>query len=165
MAQSGGQLVEQTTHQIDLMRYFMGEITEVNAFYATRALNDVENLDIPDVYAVTMQFESGAIGTLSSTCALRTGAGSSGIDVIMRDMRASVWTNGVVVLPDGAADPGPMPENVDIDVVFMDAVRTGNGSKILSDLEDGIRSLDVSLTANKSAQSGQVERTYFSQQR
>ncbi len=165
MAQSGGQLVEQTTHQIDLLRYFLGEVDEVHAYYATRALNDVEKLDIPDVYAVTMKFKSGAIGTLSSTCALRNGGGSSGIDVIMRDMRASVWTNGVVVFPDSAAPVGPMPENVDIDVVFMDAIRTGNGSKILSDLEDGVRSLDISLAANKSAQSGRPERTYFSQQR
>lgn len=165
MAQSGGQLVEQTTHQVDLLRYFIGEVVEVQAYYATRALTDVEKLDIPDVYAVNMKFENGAVGTLSSTCALRTGGGSSGIDVIMRDMRASVWTNGVTVLPQGAADPGPMPESEDIDVVFMNAIRSKDGSKILSDFEDGVRSLDISLTANKSAQTGKVERTYFSQKR
>jgi predicted dehydrogenase len=165
MAQSGGQLVEQTTHQIDLLRYFAGDVEEVHAYYATQVLGDVENLDIPDVYAVTMKFESGAVGTLSSTCALREGGGASGIDIIMRDMRASVWTDGVTVLPNGADDPGPIPENEDIDEVFMDAIRTGDGSGILSDLEDGIRSLDVSLAANKSAETGQPQRTYFSQKR
>ncbi|MGA1196917.1 MAG: hypothetical protein ACO36I_10505, partial [Candidatus Latescibacterota bacterium] len=93
------------------------------------------------------------------------GGGASGIDIIMRDMRASVWTDGVTVLPNGADDPGPIPENEDIDEVFMDAIRTGDGSGILSDLEDGIRSLDVSLAANKSAETGQPQRTYFSQKR
>jgi len=165
MAQSGGQLVEQTTHQIDLLRYFAGDVEEVHAYYATQVLGDVENLDIPDVYAVTMKFKSGAVGTLSSTCALREGGGASNIDIVMRDMRASIWTNGVTVLPEGASDPGPVPENEDIDEVFMDAIRTGNGSAILSDLEEGIRSLDVSLAANKSAETGQPQRTYFSEKR
>lgn len=165
MAQSGGQLVEQTTHQIDLLRYFVGDVEEVHAYYATRALEDVDDLDIPDVYAVSMKYECGAVGTLSSTCALREGGGDSGINIVMRDMRADVWTNGVTVLPDDAGDPGPIPESEDIDEVFMDAIRTGDGSGILSDLEDGIRSLDVSLAANKSAETGQPQRTYFSQKR
>ena len=165
MAQSGGQIVEQTTHQVDLLRYLVGEVAEVHAYYATRALNDVENLDIPDVYALSLQFENGAVGTLSSTCVLRNGGGSNGIDVIMRDMRATVGGNGVTVFPNGAAEVGEMPESEDIDEVFMDAIRSGDGSGILSDFEDGLRSLDISLAANKSAETGQSERTYFSQNR
>lgn len=165
MAQSGGQIVEQTTHQVDLLRYLVGEVAEVHAYYATRALNDVENLDIPDVYALSLQFENGAVGTLSSTCVLRNGGGSNGIDVMMRDMRATVGGNGVTVFPSGAAEVGEMPESEDIDEVFMDAIRTGDGSGILSDFEDGLRSLDISLAANKSAETGQPERTYFSQNR
>ena len=163
MAQSGGQLVEQTTHNVDMLRFCIGEIDEVHAYYATRALNDVEGLDIPDVYAINFTFENGAIGSLTSTCALRSGGGGSGIDVIMRDMRASVWTNGVTVLPEGAAEIPEKPENVDIDDVFMEAIRTGDGSKILSDFEDGAKSLDVTLAANRSAETGKPERTYFSQ--
>lgn len=165
MAQSGGQLVEQTTHQVDLLRYLVGEVAEVHAYYATRALNDVENLDIPDVYALSLQFENGAVGTLSSTCVLRNGGGSNGIDVMMRDMRATVGANGVTVFPSAAAEVGEMPESEDIDEVFMDAIRSGDGSGILSDFEDGLRSLDISLAANKSAETGQPERTYFSQNR
>lgn len=165
MAQSGGQIVEQTTHQVDLLRYLVGEVAEVHAYYATRALNDVENLDIPDVYALSLQFENGAVGTLSSTCVLRNGGGSTGIDVVMRDMRATVGANGVTIFPSGAAEVGAMPESEDIDEVFMDAIRSGDGSGILSDFEDGLRSLDISLAANKSAETGQPERTYFSQNR
>lgn len=165
MAQSGGQIVEQTTHQVDLLRYLVGEVAEVHAYYATRALNDVENLDIPDVYALSLQFENGAVGTLSSTCVLRNGGGANGIDVMMRDMRATVGSNGVTVFPSGAAEVGEMPESEDIDEVFMDAIRSGDRSGILSDFEDGLRSLDISLAANKSAETGQPERTYFSQNR
>src|SRR6476646_344535 len=75
MGQSGGQLVEQTPHQVDLMRYLAGEIVEVHARYATRVLGDVPNLDIPDVQVVNLQFASGAVGSLTTSCALREGGG------------------------------------------------------------------------------------------
>ena len=163
MAQSGGQLVEQTTHQVDLMRYLVGEVEEVQAYYALRTLADVPNLDVPDVYAVNMKFENGAIGSLSSSCALRKGGGRSGMEFLLTDMRVSLGGRGLEVTPEGAADPGPVPESEDIDVVFMDAIRRNDGSKILSDFEDGARSLDVTLAANRSAETGRPERTYFSQ--
>ena len=73
--------------------------------------------------------------------------------------------SGVTVFPDGAAEAGEMRESEDIDEVFMAAIRAGDGSGILSDFEDGLRSLDISLAANKSAETGQPERTYFSQNR
>jgi myo-inositol 2-dehydrogenase / D-chiro-inositol 1-dehydrogenase len=159
MAQSGGQLVEQTTHQIDMIRYVAGEITEVQAYYALRTLGDVENLDIPDNYAVTFKMENGAIGSLSSSCALREGGGSSGIDFILDDARLNLTGANVAVSPE--ADLGDAPEAGDIDQVFIGAVRTGDRSAILSDLEDGIRSLDVSLAANRSAESGAPVKTEY----
>jgi hypothetical protein len=80
----------------------------------------------------------------------------------MRDARLSVGGRELKLLPEGAGDLGPVPESTDIDVVFTDAVRSGNGSKILSDFEDGVRSLDVTLAANLSARSGRPEKTHFS---
>ena len=62
MAQSGGQLVEQTTHQVDLLRYLGGEVEEVHAYYALRILSGMEYLDVPNVYALTLKFENSAIG-------------------------------------------------------------------------------------------------------
>ncbi len=159
MAQSGGQLVEQTTHQVDMIRYVAGEITEVQAYYALRTLRDVENLDIPDNYAVTFTMENGAIGSLSSSCALREGGGSSGIDFILDDSRMTLTGADVSLSPDG--DLGDPQETKDIDQVFVNAVRTGDRSEILSDLEDGIRSLDVSLAANRSAETGAPQKTEY----
>ena len=71
IAQSGGQLVEQTTHQIDLLRYLVGEVEEVHAYYALRTLNGVEYLDVPNVYALTLKFENSAIGVRSVPVVLR----------------------------------------------------------------------------------------------
>jgi hypothetical protein len=125
----------------------------------------VENLDIPDVYSLTFRFENGAVGSLSSCCALREGGGNSGINLILENMRVTVGGREGTVVSPGEVDPGPVPEGRDIDEVFMEAVRTGDGSQILSDFEDGARSLDVTLAANKSAETGKPEPTYFSTQK
>jgi predicted dehydrogenase len=163
MSQSGGQIVEQTTHQVDLLRYLVGEVAEVHAYYALRTLDDEVNLDIPDVHAINLKFETGAIGSLTSTCTFRKGGGTGLMSFIMNDMRAEFGPDGLVVHPQSAADPGPVQGDLgDIDEVFIDAVRTGDGSAVLSDYEDGVRSLDVTLAANRSAESGRPEVPYFS---
>ncbi len=166
MDQSGGQLVEQTTHQVDLLRYVMGEVEEVHAYYALRTLDDVPELDIPDVYVLNLKFESGAVGSLTSACCFREGGGSSSTTFILKNMRATLGQEGLEIHPEGADDPGPVPaDEGSIDAVFMDAVRRGDEANILSDFEDGVRSLDVTLAANRSAASGQPEVTHFFQHR
>ena len=163
MSQSGGQIVEQTTHQVDLLRYLVGEVAEVHAYYALRTLDDEDDLDIPDVHAINLKFETGAIGSLTSTCTFRNGGGTGLMSFILNDMRAEFGPDGLVVHPQTAADPGPVQRDLgDIDEVFIDAVRSGDGSAVLSDYEDGVRSLDVTLAANRSAESGRPEVPYFS---
>ena len=120
-------------------------------------------LDIPDVYAVNLKFANGAIGSLSSACLMREGGGGSGIQILLKDMRVEIGGAGIVVNPKDSGEAGPIPETQDIDQVFMNAIRTGDGSSILSDFEDGARSLDISIAANRSAESGKPEKTYFSQ--
>lgn len=161
MAQSGGQLVEQTTHQVDMIRYIVGEIEEVHAYYALRTLGDVENMDIPDVYAISFKFDSGAVGVLSSTCAMREGGGASGIEFILDDSRLHLTGATAELLPEGSGALPPVPENGDIDEVFIDAIRRGDGSAIRSDFEDGVKSLEVTLAANRSAETGQPTRLSF----
>ena len=163
MSQSGGQIVEQTTHQVDLLRYLVGEVAEVHAYYALRTLEDEDNLDIPDVHVINLKFETGAIGSLTSTCTFRQGGGTGLMSFILNDMRAEFGPDGLVVHPESAADPGPVQRDLgDIDEVFINAVRTGDGSAVLSDYEDGVRSLDVTLAANRSADSGRPEVPVFS---
>ena len=163
MSQSGGQIVEQTTHQVDLLRYLVGEVAEVHAYYALRTMDDEDNLDIPDVHVINLKFETGAIGSLTSTCTFRQGGGTGLMSFILNDMRAEFGPDGLVVHPESAADPGPVQRDLgDIDEVFINAVRTGDGSAVLSDYEDGVRSLDVTLAANRSAESGRPEVPYFS---
>ena len=70
---SGGQVVEQLTHVLDLARLLAGEVEAVTA---TGSRVDSSPGDVDDVTAGTLRFRSGAVGTLaaSSLLAARTAA-------------------------------------------------------------------------------------------
>lgn len=160
MAQSGGQLVEQTTHQVDLMRYLAGEIVEVYARYAQRVIGDLENATIPDVQVATFQFASGAVGSITTSCALTKGGGQSDVTVILRDMWVR-YGKEVTVSPAGAASvPVSADPMSDIDASFIRAVQTGDRSLIKCSYEDGLKSAAVCLAANESAASGRPARPW-----
>ncbi|GAK02690.1 dehydrogenase [Geomicrobium sp. JCM 19037] len=52
---SGGQLVEQSTHIVDLVRYLAGDVQTVSADMALTVSKHIEGLDIPDVSSVNMR--------------------------------------------------------------------------------------------------------------
>jgi predicted dehydrogenase len=68
---SGGQVLEQTTHLFDLARLLVGEVDAVSAVEVTLPRSRLPGADVPTASTTTLQFSSGAIGTVSSTCALR----------------------------------------------------------------------------------------------
>jgi len=67
---SGGQMVEQTTHIIDLARYLIGDVTDVYGRVGFRDRVDYPDLDVPAVSTASLTFKSGVIANLSSTCLL-----------------------------------------------------------------------------------------------
>src|SRR5919202_4762951 len=75
-SRSGGMLIEQHTHGVDLMRYLAGEVQSVFAFANTVLLTDVPDLDIADVNSATLRFLGGSLGTIANTCALPQGQGA-----------------------------------------------------------------------------------------
>jgi predicted dehydrogenase len=69
-ARSGGQMVEQTTHIFDLARYLVGEVSSVYAVAGRTARIEHPSSNISDVSTATLQFASGAVGNIASTCLL-----------------------------------------------------------------------------------------------
>ena len=60
-ALTGGGVIRTTAiHKIDLLRYFLGEVKRVTAFYSTSGLNP--EMDNEDVATIAMEFENGALG-------------------------------------------------------------------------------------------------------
>ena len=157
--QSGGQIVEQTTHIYDLARYLLGDVKRVYAAGFRGMLKDVEHYSVEDASTVVLHFESGAIANISSTDLLPGNASKLGIDLIGRDVRIehthrqlSVYRPGERMVYDSQMDPYLLE-----DQTFVQAVASGNGAALLSTYPDALRTHMVTMAANRSLETGQVE--------
>ncbi len=158
MDKSGGQLHEQTTHQLDVMRYVMAdEVVSVTAHYSLRAMSDVEGITIPDSQAVLMEFASGTLATISTSPMMTQGGGKSDIVFLLRDQMIEWSAGGVKSSPEQvAAFEGEMVEMPNIDEMFVAAIRAGDQSLIPCSYEDGLRTCAITLAANESAATGKT---------
>lgn len=156
MEGSGGQMLEQTTHIVDLARYLLGDITEVYAAYAHRQMHDiVEGADVPDVGSVTLKFENGAVGTISNACLLDQGY-TVGLNVLTRDLILEVRGDSLTERKNGETIQRHNKTNpyYEEDVAFIEAVKVGHPDPIRSTYEDAYETHLVTLAANESAKTG-----------
>ena len=148
MAKSGGQLVEQATHTVDMMRYLAGEISEVYCASTNQVLKEI---DCPDFNAVSLKFENGAVGSLTTSWATNQGWNNANVvDILFRDALMHWTYSKLTVYQGGEAIEHPLPSPT-IDEVFINAVRTGDGSAIRSPYSDAVTTLAVTLAMNRSA--------------
>lgn len=152
-AKSGGQLVEQATHTLDMLRYLVGEVRSVYALQDRRILTET---DCPDVNALALRFENGAVGTFTATWALHGGDWSQAnlCEITFDDSRLR-WTAGTLTVHEGGAPREEKRPDASIDAAFVDAVRLNDPSLIRSSYDDAVRTLAVTLAADESARGGQ----------
>ncbi len=155
---SGGQFVEQTTHLVDLMRYYCGEADEVYAqtAYHTTSPGD-EDKNVSDAGTMMIKFKNGVIATMSNTCVM-PGYFPFSINVITSEGQMHVKGDGLK-LYDGLGKVIEQLENTKDpyykeNAAFIHAIRTGDTSGILSSYEDGAKTLKITLAANESADKG-----------
>ena len=154
---SGGQLVEQTTHTVDLTRYLLGEAVEVQAASARGFITHIPTYTNDDASLVTVRFRSGAIATFYSSCAADAGGDSKGVHLNIYARRHTLefsgWDQSVVIHTAGESEPRTIKGEPDIfqveDRAFIDAVRSGDSSGILCDYADGFRTTQLTLAATE----------------
>lgn len=149
---SGGQLLEQATHTIDLMRYLIGEVDTVYTQQASRLLHEI---DCADVHCVSFRFQNGVIGSLTTSwCYEPKDWSNANVLDILYDADLLHWTHAKVThTRDGKSEDQTRPGG-SIDAVFVDAVQKGDGSAIRSPYSDAVKSLAVSLAAIESGIEG-----------
>ena len=154
MNKSGGQLVEQATHTIDMMRYLIGEVTEVFSIQTNRVLHQI---DCPDSYSVTLKFSNGATGTLTTYWAFDNGDWSHAnvIDILYQDQLIN-WNPSRLLVKQAEGLVEQTEPSPSIAQVFVEAVRNQDASYIMIPYSDAVKRLAVSLAANQSAQSGRL---------
>jgi len=158
---SGGQFHEQVTHSVDVSRFLCGDVAWVHAFPAKGFNKDTPPAyNIEDASVVNLKFANGAIGNLWASCSANGGGGGIILSVYAINTTAlfTGWEHSLELLQP-REKPLKIPGEPDIfeieDNAFIDAVRLNDPSKILCPYSDGLRTLEVTLAANKSMDTGE----------
>jgi predicted dehydrogenase len=140
---------------IDLARYFCGEIAKVYAAAALRALQEVENNNVPDVTTVTVEFKSGAIGCMNTAC-LASQGGLAGLHIITNGLTLELGATQLVVREPHSEETinSAVNGHNEADKAFVAAVRARDQSIIKSSYADAVKTLAVTLAANRSFRTG-----------
>ncbi|MBC7808697.1 MAG: Gfo/Idh/MocA family oxidoreductase, partial [Akkermansiaceae bacterium] len=95
----GGATMNQGVHTVDVLLYLAGDVSTISAFYSVGAAH--ERIEVEDVSAASLRFESGAIGTLYATTAAYDGFparieifGTDGAAIIEGDRLKLLHTKG-----------------------------------------------------------------------
>jgi predicted dehydrogenase len=155
-AQSGGQMVEQTTHVFDLARHLAGEVESVSCLGTSGMLADVPGMQTEDASVCNLRFASGAVGNIASSCAAERG-GRVDLELVARhaliryDCGGSFhgWVDGQERTGRNTVDPYDA-----IVQSFLEAIRGGEPGHLRSPYADAARTLAVTLAAEASLAAG-----------
>jgi predicted dehydrogenase len=156
---SGGQFVEQVAHLVDLARFLVGDVRRLYARGSRRFAREEPRSNIEDSSVVVLEFANGAVGEISQTCILDFDEGSA-LRLYSRRQIIELTFESVQVKSAHKQElfrnrrPPLELENE----AFLEAVRTRDSSGIQSSYADAIQTLNVTLAANYSMESGDVVR-------
>jgi myo-inositol 2-dehydrogenase / D-chiro-inositol 1-dehydrogenase len=151
---SGGPVVEQAAHVLDLARYLAGEVTEVSAV-GNGTPPAVEGADIDGATAATLRFAGGAVGALAATCVLGW-KHRAGLEIYADDLALTLSEDRLTVR-DGDRewheDTDPDAARVAVDRAFTDAVR-GAGDDVRVPYAEALRTHALATAVAESAATG-----------
>ena len=155
MDKGGGQIIEQTTHMFDLMRYLCGDVAEVYAAASTGCMSKVENFSVHDSSAVTLRLKNGATAAITSSCVCNHGGGVS-LQIITPEASFMIEGGRVAVREAGKLTEYQPAVNMyeEEDKVFIEAVLSGKRTRIKAPYADAMKSFFVTCAANESIESG-----------
>jgi predicted dehydrogenase/glycosyltransferase involved in cell wall biosynthesis/NADPH:quinone reductase-like Zn-dependent oxidoreductase len=155
---SGGQMVEQTTHLLDLARFLIGDVTEVYGRSTHRDRPEFPGLDVPTVTTASLRFDTGVVANIASTCLLgwshRVGLH------IFADKLAIELTDREIMIDVGRGRPVRPAQGDPVwreDRDFIDAVRGGE-NRIRCPYPDAVVTHRLALAVMSSARSGEPVR-------
>ena len=158
---SGGQFHEQVTHTVDIVRFLCGDVVGVHAF-AAKGLNKgvPENYATEDASVVNLHFASGAVANLWASCSANAGGGGVSLNVYANQITAlfTGWEHSLRLLRAGQEQTEEIKGEPNIfeieDDAFIQAIRHDDQSRVQSSYADGLKTLEVTLAANESMETG-----------
>lgn len=153
--QSGGQILEQTTHLFDLVRHLCGPVQEVHAMCARGCMSRTEDFDVDDSSTVALRLKTGAVACITSTCIV-SHPGRTRLEIVTPECTLTL-ADGTLRVEEGdrVTEHRPVCDRyAEENRAFVDAVRTGKKGGIRSTYADAVKTLQVTCAANESAATG-----------
>jgi predicted dehydrogenase len=153
---SGGQVVEQATHVLDLVRVLVGEVNEV---LGCAAPSTADGRDVPDATAAVLRMESGAVGTASTSCVLPALC-EAGLDVVADGLSVGVTETSLRVRTAGGeeqTEPAVDARRA-VDRAFVDVLSGRPAAPGLVDVAEALRTHRLAWAVAEATRTGSVVR-------
>jgi predicted dehydrogenase len=154
---SGGQLVEQVIHMVDLMRYLMGDAISVYSRQENLFHREVEDYTVEDVSATIYGFPGGALGVIYATNGAIPGKWINDYRFVSQKLVAEFTNANNAVFHFTSESPVPMEtisseKNIYLAEMqdLLTAIRTDGQTR--TSMREGAKSLDMALAATRAAQ-------------
>ena len=154
---SGGALVDQATHNLDVLRMLMGEVVEVSGVASNPVEKKHKGYTCDEVLAVGFRFKNGAVGSHNHTW-----VGDNWRNEILFSGEKRLYRlnlgDGSLTVEDGREtrrfqqDQGRMYEFEN--ARFLEMVKSGDWSNNPSDYADGTKSLKLTLACDAAISGG-----------
>ena len=153
---SGGQLVEQVIHMVDLMRFIVGDPTTVYSRQENLFHREIEDYTVEDVSATIFAFPNGGLGVIYATNGAIPNRWINDYRVISKNLTVDFSDSNHATFHH-TDHPGSEPEVIDSDrnihlaemKDFLHGIRTGRLTRV--PLREAAKSLDLALAATHSA--------------
>lgn len=130
--EGGGVLVNQSPHQLDLLRWYLGDVSEVCGYWANVSHPGVE---VEDTAVVSLRFCSGALGSIVTSVSQKPGLytkvhvhGSNGASVGVETDRGATFIAGMTAIAEPALnDVWTIPGEEGLLAEFQNADRVSFG--------------------------------------
>jgi predicted dehydrogenase len=139
-AASGGQIVEQATHVVDLARHLVGEADVIASSAGHHPRAAYPDLDVATQSAALVRFASGATGVFTATCLLG-GAAAVHVQLVCDGLLITITQSSVTYdwgreRRDVRTGNDPFATE---NCAFLDAVRRNDPGVLLSSYADALR--------------------------
>jgi myo-inositol 2-dehydrogenase / D-chiro-inositol 1-dehydrogenase len=156
VSRSGGPVIEQATHVLDLLRVLVGEVVSVHAVGARLDRGLDGNVD--DASVATLRFDNGTVGSLLSTSLLHWKQWA-GVELYADGVALRLGEEVLEVVQNGEERTQFAP-TVDAksaaDRAFITAVRSGNTSAVRASYTEALRTHRLACAVTEAARTGTV---------
>jgi predicted dehydrogenase len=163
-SQSGGQMTEQCTHLIDLLRFWLGPAASVGAFAASGTMvREVPDFTVDDAVVAALRFPSGAVATIHTSCIAKPGQGRDGVGIVLRargwEAHLDGWGLEARIITAGggeeviASEPEVFRKQAEC---FRRAVEARDASLLACTYAEGVETLRLTTAIQAAAASGRM---------